>query len=66
MVEKKIKITIDTKGGYILEAKEGFAGTSCAEQTRCIELSLGGQEVGEGKTEDYYKPDDDSVSIKFD
>lgn len=63
MVKKVVKITIDKQGGYRMEALEGFAGTSCAEQTKNLELILGGTETGEGKTDDYFKPDDSPVSI---
>lgn len=63
MVKKVVKITIDKTGVYKMEAVEGFAGTSCTEQTKGLELILGGAEIGEGKTDDYYKPDDSPVSI---
>jgi hypothetical protein len=67
MKQKKIKITIDGKGNYTLQALEGFSGTSCVEQTRCIELSLGGTEVSEGKTSDYYDSDGSNpVGINLD
>lgn len=63
MVKKVVKITIDKTGGYKMEAVEGFAGTSCTEQTKNLELILGGVETGEGKTDDYFKPDDSPVTI---
>lgn len=57
MNQKRIRITIDTKGGYGLEALEGFAGTSCVEQTRELEVAIGGMAVDEGKTDAFYDSD---------
>lgn len=67
MQQKRIKVTIDQKGGYELEAMEGFSGTSCVEETQCIEVALGGVAVDEGKKDAYYNPDDSNpVSIDLD
>ncbi len=67
MNQKKIRITIDKKGNYGVQALEGFSGASCVEQTRCIELAIGGTEVSEGKTDAYYNPEDENpVSINLD
>lgn len=63
MVKKVVKITIDKKGVYKMEALEGFSGTSCTEQTKGLELILGGSEIGEGKTDAYYGPDDSPVTV---
>lgn len=57
---KKVKIIIDEKGNYTMQALEGFSGESCLEKTKDIELILGGTEVAEGKTSAYYDPDDDN------
>jgi hypothetical protein len=64
--QKRVKVTIDNKGGFTLEALEGFAGESCTTQTREIEIALGGVEVAEGKTSAYYDGiDDNDVMIKL-
>lgn len=60
MNEKRIGITIGTKGEVMLQAKEGFSGTSCVEATRNLEIAIGGQEVADGKTSAYYDGDNDS------
>lgn len=65
MDKRVIEITIDNKGNYTLEAKEGFSGESCIEKTKDIELVLGGTEVDGGKTDAYYDPDDNDVSISL-
>lgn len=58
--QKRIKITIDQEGNYELEAMEGFSGTSCVEETQCIEVALGGVAIDEGKKAEYYESDDDA------
>jgi hypothetical protein len=63
-MEKKMKITIHKDGNYSMVALEGFAGESCLEKTRDVELLLGGAEANSGKTSSYYDPDDSNpVSI---
>lgn len=57
MNQKRVKITIDKKGDYTIEALEGFSGTSCVEQTKTLEVAIGGSVVSEGKTGAYYDPD---------
>lgn len=56
-MKKVIKFTIDKEGQYQMECLEGFSGTSCTDQTRGLELILGGTVTGEGKTDSYYDPD---------
>ena len=58
MNQKKIKVTIDTKGNWAIEAGEGFSGQSCVEQTKNLEIAIGGVSTEEGKTCAYYDPDD--------
>ena len=60
---KKVKITVAQDGTYKMTALEGFSGQSCVEQTKNLELILGGEVIDSGKTEDYYGPDDSPVSI---
>lgn len=65
--QRRIEIVIDNKGNYAIEAKEGFSGASCIEQTRNLELAIGGAVVDEGKTDAYYNPDGDNpVSLSLD
>ncbi len=63
MQKKEVKITIGTDGTYKMEALEGFKGQSCTEQTKGLELILGGDKLDEGKTDRFYDPDDNPVSI---
>lgn len=60
MNQRRVRITIDGKGNYSIEALEGFSGTSCVEQTRELEVAIGGMVVDEGKTDAYYNPEDDN------
>jgi hypothetical protein len=64
--QKRVRITIDTKGNYGIEALEGFSGASCVEQTRELEVAIGGMAVDEGKTDAYYNPEDENpVSLNL-
>lgn len=63
MVKKVVKITVGKDGSHRLEAVEGFAGTSCEQQTKGLELILGGVETGSGKTDDFFRPDDSPIGI---
>lgn len=63
MDTRKIRITIDSKGMYKFEAMEGFTGASCTNETKSIELVLGGKAVARGKKDNYY--DGDSPSNLF-
>lgn len=66
MSMKKIKITIATDGTYTMKAEEGFAGASCVEKTQTIEqlIGAGATVTSEGKTDDYYKADEDATIVK--
>jgi hypothetical protein len=64
--KRVVGITIDNKGQFTLEAKEGFSGESCLEKTRNLEVVLGGEAVAEGKTDAYYDGDGDNpISINL-
>ncbi len=66
MDQKKIKIVIDNKGNYSIEAMDGFTGQSCVEQTRTLEVAIGGSVEEEGKKNSYYDPDDGNpVEVTF-
>jgi hypothetical protein len=64
IVKKVVGIKIDTKGGFAIEAKEGFASESCIEKTKGLELILGGTEIAGGNTSAYYD-DDDAAPISI-
>jgi hypothetical protein len=66
LTKKSIQIKVDKAGGFVLEAKEGFAGTSCLEQTKTLELVLGGTESDSGKKDSYYDGDSNPISINLD
>lgn len=60
MNKQVIQITIKKDGSYTLEAKEGFAGESCREKTKHLELMLGGEAVATENTSAYYDSDGDN------
>jgi hypothetical protein len=49
-----VEITIKKDGSFTFEAKEGFAGESCRDKTRELEIVLGGEAVGSKNTPGYY------------
>lgn len=55
MNKQVIEIRIKPDGAYTLQAKEGFAGESCREKTRNLELMLGGEAVDTVNTSAYYE-----------
>lgn len=57
MNKQVIEIRIKKDGSYTLEAKEGFAGESCREKTKQLELMLGGEAVSSENTSAYYDYD---------
>lgn len=61
MNKQKIRIVIDKKGDYTLKALEGFAGEQCRQETREIEMLLGGEAVSTENTKEYY--DDPGTDI---
>lgn len=66
MNKETVEIRIDEKGGFTFQAKEGFAGASCVERTRDLELALGGRVVSQEKTKEFYESDPSSpVTIKL-
>lgn len=58
MNKQVIQIRIKKDGSYTLEAKEGFAGESCRDKTKQLELMLGGEAVSTENTSAYYDNDD--------
>ena len=67
MNKEVVEIRIDSKGNFTFLAKEGFAGSSCVERTKELELVLNGTAIATQKTDDFYKPDDNDplkINIK--
>lgn len=60
MSEKRIRFVVDNKGNHTMETLEGFSGSSCVEQTKNLELAIGGVMAAEGKTDAYYRPEDEA------
>lgn len=54
MNKQVVEITIKQDGSFTFEAKEGFKGESCRNQTKSLELVLGGQVESTQNTKDYY------------
>lgn len=65
MNKETIEIRIDKTGGFTFEAKEGFAGQSCTEKTKDLEIALGGVIVDSEKTDDYYKDGDNPLNLNI-
>jgi hypothetical protein len=66
--KRSIKVVIDKQGAFTVQAMEGYAGQSCVEKTKNVELLLGGDatEVAAGKTDKYYEGDGESpVSVSL-
>lgn len=63
-MEKRLKVIIGKDGTYALETS-GFTGESCVNQTKDIEVLLGGQEVDSGKTDEYFGGFDESVNLNI-
>lgn len=53
-VKQVIEFTVKPNGEYSMLAKEGFAGTSCREQTKTIEMALNGEATSTENTKDFY------------
>lgn len=67
MNKQVIEITVKKDGSYTLEAKEGFAGQSCREQTKHLELMLGGESTNTENTAAYYdESGDNGISLNLD
>lgn len=65
MNKQVIQIRIKKDGSYTLEAKEGFAGESCRDKTKHLELMLGGEAVDTENTSAYYDNDDDDMNLNL-
>lgn len=62
---KRMAITINQDGTTDIDLQEGFAGMSCVEKAKQIELIIGGQEVDQREKPSFYEPDN-PVNIGID
>lgn len=66
MDEKQvIEITVSKDGTYTFNAVEGFSGESCRNQTKQLEMVLGGEAVSSKNTKDYYGDDGQNTEINL-
>lgn len=54
MAKQVVEITVKKDGSFSFEAKEGFKGSSCRNQTKQLEMILGGEVDSTENTKDYY------------
>jgi len=65
MKQSKYTFTISPSGELKMEY-EGVTGSQCLEETKEIEIAIGGQQIDSGKTDDFYKsPDPQEGKIKW-
>lgn len=65
-MKQVVEIVVKKDGSFTFEAKEGFQGANCREQTKDLELVLGGEQVKTENTKDYYKDDPMNSNINLD
>lgn len=65
-VKQVVEIRIKKDGSYSLEAKEGFAGESCRNKTKHLELMLGGAAIDTENTAGFYDDDGDDMNLNLD
>lgn len=54
MAKQIVEITVKKDGSFTFKAKEGFKGANCRNQTKNLELVLGGEAVDTENTKDFY------------
>lgn len=64
--KKVIEFRVKDGGDFTLQAKEGFVGTNCREETRNLELVLNGEAVSTKNTSAYYDGDGGDININLD
>lgn len=60
-----VEITVKKDGSFTFEAKEGFQGANCREQTRDLELVLGGELQSSKNTKAFFEGDGGDVSAEL-
>ena len=66
MNEKQVvEITVAKDGTYTFKALEGFSGENCRNQTKQLEMVLGGEMVSSKNTNDYYDGDGGDINVNL-
>lgn len=65
MQKQLVEITVKKDGSFTFEAKEGFAGESCRNQTKNLEMVLGGEVEKTENTKDFYDGGDMNTSLNL-
>jgi hypothetical protein len=65
MEKQLVEITVKKDGTFSFEAKEGFQGESCRNQTKELEMVLGGDATGTKNTKGYYDGDGGDVNVNL-
>lgn len=65
MEKQVVEIKINKEGGFTFLAKEGFHGESCRNQTKQLEMVLGGEAVSTENTKDYYDGGDMNSNLNL-
>lgn len=60
-----VEITIKKDGSFTFLAKEGFSGENCRNQTKQLEMVLGGEAVSSTNTKDYYDGGDMNSNLNL-
>jgi hypothetical protein len=60
-----VEITVKKDGSYTFKALEGFSGESCRNQTKQLEMVLGGEAISTQNTKDYYDGNGGDVNINL-
>lgn len=62
---KRMKITIDQKGNVETDLLEGFAGQSCTQATKFIEVAVGAGDIQQKEKDEYYQDEDYNMNEIF-
>ena len=60
-----VEITVKKDGSFTFEAKEGFQGANCREQTKDLELVLGGQLTSAKNTKAYFDGEGGAADVNL-
>lgn len=60
-----VEITVKKDGSFTFEAKEGFQGANCREQTKDLELVLGGQLTSSKNTKAYFDGEGGAADVNL-
>ena len=65
MEKQLVEITVKKDGTFSFEAKEGFQGESCRNQTKELEMVLGGEATSSKNTKGFYDGDGGDVNVNL-